>query len=138
MIRKLAAKYRDILLYGVFGVLTTAINFGAYAVLYHRLSVSNVASNIISWVMAVAFAFVTNKLWVYGSKSLRAEDLLPELWKFVSCRLATGLVDLGIMYVAVDIAKAPALPWKIISNTIVIILNFTAGKALVFNRKGSE
>ncbi len=135
MIRNLFAKYRSILLYGVFGVLTTAINFGAYAILYERLGLTNVASNIISWALAVAFAFITNKLWVYESKSLRAEDLLPELWKFVSCRLATGLVDLGIMYVSVDILKAPALPWKIISNTIVIILNFTAGKALVFNKK---
>ena len=128
--KELFAKYKSIITYGIFGVLTTIINIVCYQVLYSQVHISNVVSNIIAWVIAVAFAYVTNKIWVFESKSLE-----PEIWKFVTCRLATGALDLAIMYIGVDIMHGPSLILKIVSNVIVILLNYVASKIIIFKQE---
>lgn len=125
---------RSLVAYGVFGALTTAINISAYWACYEKLGVPNVPSNVIAWILAVAFAFITNKLWVFGSKDMSRETLLSELWKFVAARLGTGVIDLAIMWVGVDIMGGPATPLKIIANVIVIALNFVLSKLVVFRQ----
>ena len=134
-IKELIIKYKFIILYGIFGVLTTVINIGVYGVLYSGLGVSNVISNVIAWVISVLFAFITNKLWVFDSKSLEFKLFLKELGNFTVCRLATGVLDLGIMFVGVDLLKGPAIILKVISNVIVIILNYVMSKVFVFKKK---
>ena len=120
------------ILYLIFGGLTTLINIVAYFVCYNLLEISNVTSNIIAWVVAVFFAFVTNKVYVFESKS---KSILYELSTFLACRLGTGVLDLGIMYFTVDILKWNALLMKIISNVIVIVLNFVFSKMIIFKKK---
>lgn len=128
-------KYKSVFFYLVFGVLTTVINIVSYHLCYEVWGVPNVPSNIIAWVLAVAVAYITNKLWVFDSKSFAPEVLLPELWKFISCRLATGLMDLAIMWVGVDLLKGPATIIKIGSNVLVVVLNYVFSKLLIFQRK---
>ena len=135
MIKELLKKYKFIILYGIFGVLTTIINIATYWVFYSVLGVSNVISNIIAWVLSVLFAFITNKLWVFESKSFDFKLFMKELGSFTVCRLATGALDLGIMLVGVDLLKGPAMILKVISNIIVIILNYVMSKVFVFKRK---
>ena len=67
-IKELLKKYKFIILYGIFGVLTTIINIVTYALCYDMFNISNVVSNIIAWVLSVLFAFITNKIWVFESK----------------------------------------------------------------------
>ena len=134
-IKDLLKKYKFIILYGIFGVLTTLINIVSYSLLYSVLDVSNVISNIIAWVLSVLFAFITNKLWVFGSKSFEFKLFMAELGNFTLCRLATGVLDLGIMFVGVDLLKGPAIILKVISNVIVIILNYVMSKVFVFKKK---
>ncbi len=123
-------------MYGIFGVLTTIINLVCYKVLYELWSWSNIQSNIIAWVVAVIFAFVTNKLWVFESKSLEFKTVCTELWRFISCRLATGVMDLLIMYVGVDLLHGPSMKFKVGSNVLVILLNYMLSKLVIFgNRK---
>lgn len=136
-IKKLLKKYKFIILYGIFGVLTTIINIVTYALCYDMFNISNVVSNIIAWVLSVLFAFITNKIWVFESKCFDFKIFIKELWNFIVCRLATGALDLGIMYVGVDLLKGPALILKIASNIIVIILNYVMSKLFVF-KKGSN
>lgn len=136
-IKKLLKKYKFIILYGIFGVLTTIINIVTYALCYDVFNISNVVSNIIAWVLSVLFAFITNKIWVFESKCFDFKIFIKELWNFIVCRLATGALDLGIMYVGVDLLKGPALILKIASNIIVIILNYVMSKLFVF-KKGSN
>ena len=100
-------------------------------------NISNVVSNIIAWILSVLFAFITNKIWVFESKCFDFKIFIKELWNFIVCRLATGALDLGIMYVGVDLLKGPALILKIASNIIVIILNYVMSKLFVF-KKGSN
>lgn len=136
-IKKLLKKYKFIILYGIFGVLTTIINIVTYALCYDMFNISNVVSNIIAWILSVLFAFITNKIWVFESKCFEFKIFIKELWNFIVCRLATGALDLGIMYVGVDLLKGPALILKIASNIIVIILNYVMSKLFVF-KKGSN
>lgn len=131
-LKALVLKYKFIILYGIFGVLTTIINIGVYGILYSVLGVSNVVSNVIAWVISVLFAFITNKLWVFESKSLDLKVFIKEFGSFTVCRLATGILDLGIMFVGVDLLKGPAIILKVASNIIVIILNYVMSKIFVF------
>ena len=134
-IRELGIKYRSYILYVVFGALTTLVNMAVYALCYQVAGIANVPSVIIAWVVAVAFAFVTNKLWVFESKSFSAETLKREIPTFFGARIATGVLDVGIMYLAVDVLNGNATIWKLISNIIVIIINYFASKLLVFRKK---
>lgn len=133
--KALLQKYRGLILYGVFGALTTAINIAAYALCYRVLGVPNVPSNIVAWIVAVLFAFITNKLYVFESKSLERGTVLRELMSFVAARLATGLMDLIIMFVGVDVLHGPDLLIKVGSNVLVIILNYVLSKLVVFRKK---
>ena len=135
-LNNMISKYKFIILYGIFGVLTTVINIAAYGVLYEILNISNIVSTIISWIIAVVFAFVTNKIWVFESKCFDNKLLLSELKKFFGCRIATGSLDLGIMFIGVDVLGGPALILKTISNLLVIVLNYVMSKFIVFGEKG--
>lgn len=128
-------KYRSLISYGIFGVLTTAINIAVYALCYQKLGISNVISNIVAWIVAVLFAFVTNKLWVFESKSMELIVLVKEAVSFFGCRLATGVLDLAIMYVTVDRLALNSTLMKCISNVIVIVVNYVASKFVIFKQK---
>ena len=134
-IKELIIKYKGIIFYGIFGVITTVINIAAYALCYKVLGIANVPSVIIAWTVAVIFAFVTNKLWVFESKSMDKKTVIAELIKFMCARLATGGLDLLIMYIGVDVMHGPDVILKATSNIIVIILNYVFSKLIVFKKK---
>jgi len=125
-------------MYAVFGLLTTLINMAVYYVCYNVIRIPNVPSTILAWILAVAFAFVTNKLWVFESRSFDKKTLFHEISTFVGCRLATGVLDVGIMYVAVDLLKWDGTVWKLISNILVIIINYIASKMVIFKQKAAQ
>ena len=134
-IRELAMIYRGVILYIVFGAMTTFVNMAAYWLCFDVLGIPNVLSTVIAWVLAVGFAFITNKLWVFDSRSFDGKTLRHEIPAFFGARLLTGLLDVGIMYVTVDVMRWNAIAWKLVSNIIVIILNYIASKLVIF-RKG--
>ena len=127
--------YKQVFLYLVFGVLTTAVNVAVYYLCYNIAHIENVVSVIIAWVLSVAFAYITNKLFVFESRSFEKSVFIPEVLSFVSCRTLTGILDVAIMYVAVDALSGNSLVWKVLSNIIVIILNFIASNILIFKKK---
>ena len=135
-LKGLWSKYKSVILYVFFGAVTTAVNIVTYFLCYEVFGMANLAANALAWVLAVAVAYLTNKLWVFESKSFAPAVLLPELWKFVSCRLATGALDMLIMWVGVDVLKGPATPFKIIANVLVMVLNYLFSKLLIFRKKG--
>lgn len=134
MIKNFILRNKSIINYIIFGIITTLINIFAFALLYNFLGVPNAPSNVIAWVLAIAFAFVTNKLYVFGSKDKSRSTMTREIFLFVLARLATGAMDLLIMYVAVDVLCQNAILFKIISNVIVIIVNYVFSKLLVFKK----
>lgn len=128
-------QYREAILYIVFGGLTTAVNIITYSLLFYFVGISNNLSNIYAWIFSVAFAYVTNKLFVFENKSFAMPKLLVEIGAFFLCRLLTGLLDIGLMYLFVDVLLFHALLMKTLSNVIVIVLNYVASKALIFKKK---
>lgn len=132
--RKILLKYKFLFLYGIFGLLTVLINIVTYHIFYNYLGCPNVPSNVIAWVLAVLFAFITNKLYVFESKSMARKTFFRELVKFLCARLSTGGLDLAIMFIGVDLLQGPAIPYKIASNIIVVILNFVLSKLVVFKK----
>ena len=134
-ISKMMKKYQSLISYAVFGVLTTIVNIITYNVCYSKIGIGNTVSNVIAWILAVAFAYVTNKIWVFDSKSWKWSVLKREVTAFVSCRLATGIMDIVIMFLCVDIMDMPAMLMKLLSNILVIILNYIFSKLIIFKKK---
>ena len=132
---KLLLKYKSIISYAFFGVCTTAVNVTSYYFCFNVAGISNVVSTVIAWVLAVLFAYITNKLWVFESKSFERKVLVKEIPAFFGCRLATGVLDVVVMYMAVDVMYSNGTVWKIISNILVIIINYVASKLVIFKRR---
>ena len=128
----LAKKHKDILLYLIFGVLTTLVNYAVYLPLYNYAGTSAAFSNAIAWVAAVVFAFLTNKPIVFASHDWSPKTVLPELGKFLGCRIGSGLLETGILFLTVDLLQWNGNLWKILTSVLVVILNYAASKLLVF------
>ena len=134
-LRSLIVKYWDILTYLVFGVLTTVVNYAVYLPVYNFCGISAAVSNMIAWVVAVAFAFLTNKPFVFHSHDWSAQTVLPELTKFVSCRIASGALETVILFLSVDCMNWNGTIWKLVTQVLVIIINYVGSKLLVFRKK---
>lgn len=133
-LKPLWAKYRDVILYLFFGGCTTLVNIICYFLTYEVLHIGNVPSTAIAWLVSVLFAYVTNRSFVFVSKA-SGSAMVRELVSFFGCRIATGLLDLAIMWVAVDTLHLHAMLWKILSNVLVIVLNYVASKLLIFKKQ---
>lgn len=134
----LLIKYKSIVLYGIFGVLTTVVNVVVYGLMAHICRLATVPSSVIAWIFAVAFAYITNRKWVFGSDNHTSSAVAGEVFRFFLCRLATGIIDWVFMYITVDLLILDDILMKIIANIIVIILNYAASKVLVFTKRSAE
>lgn len=134
-IYSLVLRYWDILSYLFFGVLTTVVNYLVYLPCYNTLGLSAVVSNGIAWVVAVAFAYLTNKPFVFKSHDWSAKTVIPELSKFLGCRIGSGAAETLILYLAVDLLGMNGNLWKLLTNILVIIMNYIGSKLLVFRKK---
>ena len=134
-LRSLVEKYWDIVSYLVFGVLTTVVNYVIYLPIYNFCGVSAAVSNVIAWVGAVAFAFLTNKPFVFQSHDWSEKTVIPELTKFISCRLASGILETLILLLTVDCLHWNGNVWKLVTQVLVIIINYVGSKLLVFRKK---
>lgn len=130
----LVRKYWDVLSYLFFGVLTTVVNYAVYLPCYNLLGLSAAVSNVIAWVAAVAFAYLTNKPWVFKSHDWSMKTVVPELTKFVACRVGSGALETGIIFVFVDWLGFDGNVFKLITSVLVVILNYIGSKLLVFKK----
>lgn len=133
-IRGLIIKYWDILTYLVFGVLTTIVNYLVYIPLYNGAGLSATVSNAIAWVVAVAFAYVTNKPFVFRSHDWSMKTVIPELSKFVGCRVGSGAIETAILFVTVDLLGWNGNIWKLVTSVLVVVLNYIGSKLIVFRK----
>ncbi len=151
-IKKLVIKYKEIILYALFGVLTTVANFAAFWVSTHLLGEElYLLNNAIAWVTGVAVAFVTNKLWVFNSKSWSLKKVSKELSEFVAARLLSfGFEEAG-MWLFIDVLAysdkslsafgytvSGQIIVKFLLSVVVVILNYFFSKFIIFKNKKSE
>ncbi len=150
-------KYKEIITYVVFGVLTTVVSWGSYAVFVNLLSMKVFLGNLLSWVCAVAFAYITNKLWVFESKSWKPSVIGKEIVSFVAARGITGVIEivcvpllaktgfdsvfynvLERMNITLGILFTDGIYSKIVLAVIVVILNYFLSKFLIFKNKKTK
>ncbi len=125
-------KYKDVIPYLFFGVCTTLVNVITYWVCAHPLGINTMVSTIVAWILAVLFAYVTNRKWVFHSEAKTKKEIVKEMVSFFGCRLATGVVDWGCMFVFVQILRWNDVIIKFVANLLVIILNYVASKLVIF------
>ncbi len=130
----LVRKHYDMLAYLFFGVLTTVVNYLIYLPCYNMLHLSAAVSNTIAWVFAVAFAYLTNKPFVFKSRDWSAKTVVPELSKFVGGRIASGAMETGIIFLTVDLLHWNGNIMKLATNVLVVIMNYIISKLIVFKK----
>ena len=129
---------REMILYIVFGVLTTVLNLVIYFVMTEGMAQNESFSYFIAWVVAVAFAFVTNKKFVFSSKTKRAKAVLYELATFVGGRLLTFAIGEILITVFVYMLAQSNVLWKILTNIIEIVVNWLVSKMITFRKKSDS
>lgn len=147
--RRLFVRYKEPLLYLVFGAVTTVVSLGSYGLLNSLLGESlYLFNNVLSWVLAVAVAYVTNKLWVFENRSWRASVLRREIPAFLGARVFSLLVEEAGLYLTMDVLGgsrwAMTLPFsyvlegdmicKFIMQVVVVILNYVFSKLVIFKK----
>ena len=134
-ISRLLNKYKDVAIYLIFGVLTTVVNYLVYLPLYNIAQWSATLSNAVAWFFAVAFAFLTNKPFVFKSNDWSAKTVFSEAVKFVGCRVGSGLMETASIFLLVDVLALNGNVIKLMLSIAVVILNYFASKLLVFKKK---
>lgn len=130
---------REILLYLIFGGLTTVIDFIIFYVSYNYLHIDEMIATVIAWCGAVAFAYVTNRIWVFESKENTRQGILKEAGMFLSARLLSlGISELIVLFIMKLMGfdgKIGSIVTKIVSSIVVIIFNYFASKLVIFKDK---
>lgn len=145
MIEKIKAlwqKDRSVILYLIFGGLTTVVDWAVSFVLYWLLggaieqnALFIQVADITAWVCAVTFAYVTNRTWVFESKKSGFFPIAAELTSFAGGRVVTFLIQEGIIFVCCNLMELNVYAVKIAASVIVVILNYFISKLLVFRNK---
>jgi len=133
-IHELYFKNKEIINYIIVGVLTTLVSIGSYW-LFRFVIKNYIVLSILSWIFAVAFAYFTNRAFVFESKE---KDLIKEVTKFVSCRLLTLGLEVILMFVFVSLLHINDMISKIILQVVVLVSNYLLSKLFVFVKKASE
>lgn len=125
----------EMISYIIFGVLTTIINIAVFQAANRMLHWSWQAANILAWILAVLFAFVTNKKFVFKSKSTEPAVLGKEFAEFVGARVLSLGVDYLCMWLLIDACGWENLWAKIVDNFLVIAINYVLSKLVIFRKK---
>jgi len=138
-------KYKELINYIIFGGVTTLVNWVSYSVCEGVFDLSLRLSGVISWIVAVLVAFVTNKLWVFDSKSWNPALVMKEFVTFIGGRILTGIIEIEGVPRLVDwgfdmtLFGVEGLPAKILISVIIVILNYILSKFISFRTsKGGE
>ena len=140
-IKGLYLNYKEIINYLVFGGLTTIVNFVAYCIFARAIGIDEVLSSGIAWVCGVIFAYVTNKIFVFDSKTETKKELLKECASFFLARVVSGITcDVGTFAVMVKVFKINDIIAKIVTQVMVVIVNYIFSKFIIFknNKKDKE
>ena len=127
--KELLMKYKEIIMYLVFGVLTTVVNIVVYFLSAELLHKNYLISNELARFLSVLFSYITNRKYVFESSS---QNILKEAVSFFSSRLATGILDMVLMWLFVYFNVVNDVIAKVIVNVIVVVLNYVLSKLVVF------
>lgn len=128
----LLLQHKNVILYIFFGGLTTLVNIIIYYFAVSYIKLSMFSSVIIAWILAVLFAYLTNRQWIFKSSKNTQMGIIKECLTFYWYRILTGLLDIVIMWLGVELLALNDIFVKTASNIIVIVLNYLASKFMIF------
>ena len=131
-------KNKEILLYLFFGWLTFLVSISSYGLFNIRIGWNALTANIASWILAVAFAYVTNRTWVFESSTDRGSNLIKEITGFVGGRIATLVIEELILFIFITEFEMNSVLVKIVAQVVVIALNYVISKMIVFKPEGGN
>ncbi len=136
--KQLWEKHKELILYVFFGGCTTLINIVSYFACRQVLHMPVVPADVLAWLVSVIFAYVTNKLFVFESKSWRLRLVLKEGAEFLAARVFSLGVDVVMLYITVTILDFWELPMKVLANVVVIVINYIFSKWIIFRKDAAR
>lgn len=124
---------KELIKYIIFGVLTTIVNYFVYFT-FIFLGVNYIVSNALAVISAILFAYITNKLYVFESNTTSVREKISEFFKFIGSRAFTGLIEMGLIIILVEILLLGSTVSKIAVSVLVVILNYIMSKIFVFKK----
>lgn len=138
-IKGLYLNYKEVINYLIFGGLTTIVNFVAYCIFARLIGIDEVVSSGLSWVVSVIFAYVTNKIFVFDSKTETKKDLIKECVSFFLARIVSGITcDVGTFALMVKVFHINDILSKIVTQVMVVVVNYLFSKFIVFRKETKE
>lgn len=125
-------KNKEVLLYLFFGGLTFIVSIGTYAVFNVFLGINELIANVMSWIFAVLFAFLTNRIWVFQAPTNTIQEFVKQMVSFFGGRLITLAVEEVILLVFITILGFGSMLIKVVAQIVVIVLNYIISKFYVF------
>lgn len=128
--------YKEIINYLIFGGLATIVNFVSYCIFARAIGIDEVISSGLSWLCAVIFAYITNKLFVFDSKTETKKELAKECVSFFLARILSGILcDVGTFALMVRVFNINDIFSKIVTQVMVVIVNYVFSKFFIFKNK---
>ena len=137
-IKEIFKKFREQIMYIIFGVLTTIVNYVVYLALTKMMNVDYMISTVISQIVAMIFAYITNKIYVFEAKNDSFKGLIKEMVSFFSVRIVSLFLDMGFMKLFVDIMHLNDAIMKLVSNVLIIVANYIFSKLFIFKKNKKE
>jgi len=124
-----------VIFYIIFGVATTIVSFASYILFVRYLDFGIALANTLSHFLAILFAYVTNKIWVFKARDYSAKQIATEFFKFLSSRLLAFVIDTALLILLVDFLHYDPILSKAATSVVVVILNYFMSKMVVFRKK---
>ena len=139
-IQKILQKFlsREVIMYIIFGVLTTLVNLIISFVLVGAFKIDGSIASAIGIISSILFAYFTNRKWVFNSQAKGFKERLNEFWKFIAGRLVTMIIEQGGVMILYGALNMPFTPVKLSLTIIVIVLNYIFSKFFAFKTNNEE
>ncbi len=133
--KALLEKYREVISYIFWGVMTTLVNYVVYFICTKALGIEYLISNVIAWFLSVLFAFWVNKVYVFRSYEKDAKTMVREFGTFVSARVLSGVLETGMLALFVETMHFNDSVVKIAASVLVVIINYVLSKLIIFKKQ---
>lgn len=133
-IKELYIKYKEVINYLFFGGCTFLVSIISFYLFNKVLNLNEHVANVLSWILAVSFAYITNRKYVFESKTSDKKGLLKEIGSFVSARLLTLVMEEIILVVGVNLLHIDSMIVKVLAQIIVIVSNYFLSKLFIFKK----
>ncbi len=133
-IKELYFKYKEVINYLFFGGCTFLVSIISFYLFNKVFTLNEHVANVLSWILAVSFAYVTNKKYVFESKTSEKKDLLKEITSFVSARILTLVMEEIILLIGVNMLNIDSMIVKVVAQVVVIVSNYFLSKLFIFKK----